>query len=87
MKNTALTGVRRELGARIVPFTGYNMPMEYSGVKDGHITAVVGSGATGLMPKDMPSHRLMIRQKPQGNAFFSILIGLQCFNIFVIMYC
>ena len=38
MKDTALTGVHRELGARIVPFAGYNMPVEYTGVKDEHIT-------------------------------------------------
>jgi len=38
MKDTALTGVHRELGARIVPFAGYNMPVEYSGVKDEHKT-------------------------------------------------
>ena len=38
MKDTALTPVHRELGARIVPFAGYNMPLEYTGVKDEHIT-------------------------------------------------
>ncbi|KPL17329.1 MAG: glycine cleavage system protein T [Bacteroides sp. SM23_62] len=38
MKDTALTGVHRELGARIVPFAGYNMPVEYTGVKDEHVT-------------------------------------------------
>ena len=38
MKDTALTGVHRELGARIVTFAGYNMPVEYTGVKDEHIT-------------------------------------------------
>ncbi len=37
MKDTALTPVHRELGARIVPFAGYNMPLEYTGVKDEHI--------------------------------------------------
>jgi aminomethyltransferase len=38
MKDTALTGIHRELGARIVHFAGYNMPVEYTGVKDEHIT-------------------------------------------------
>jgi len=38
MKDTSLTGVHRELGGRIVPFAGYNMPVEYSGVKDEHKT-------------------------------------------------
>jgi aminomethyltransferase len=38
MKDTALIDVHRELGARIVPFAGYNMPLEYTGVKDEHLT-------------------------------------------------
>jgi aminomethyltransferase len=38
MKDTALSGVHKELGARIVAFAGYNMPLEYTGVKDEHIT-------------------------------------------------
>ena len=38
MKDTALTDVHRESGARIVPFAGYNMPVEYTGVKDEHKT-------------------------------------------------
>lgn len=37
MKDTALTHIHRKLGARIVPFGGYNMPLDYSGVKDEHI--------------------------------------------------
>lgn len=69
MKDTALTRVHRELWARIVPFAGYNMRVEYTSVKDEHITVRVGSGATGLMPKDMHSIRLMIPQKPQGSNF------------------
>ncbi len=37
MKNTAFTHFHIELGARMVPFAGHNMPLEYSGVKDEHI--------------------------------------------------
>ena len=37
MKDTALTPIHKELGARIVSFAGYNMPLEYTGVKDEHI--------------------------------------------------
>lgn len=37
MKNTAFTKFHEELGARMVPFAGYNMPLEYTGVKDEHI--------------------------------------------------
>lgn len=38
MKNTALTQKHIELGAKIVPFAGYNMPVSYSGIKDEHNT-------------------------------------------------
>ena len=37
MKDTPLTHIHKELGARIVPFAGYNMPVEYTGVKDEHL--------------------------------------------------
>lgn len=32
MKNTALTAVHEKLGAKMVPFAGYNMPVQYEGV-------------------------------------------------------
>jgi aminomethyltransferase len=38
MKNTAFTSFHQELGARMVPFAGYNMPVEFSGINDEHIT-------------------------------------------------
>ena len=38
MKNTAFTKFHEELGARMLPFAGYNMPIEYSGINDEHIT-------------------------------------------------
>ena len=38
MKETALIHRHRENNARIIPFAGYQMPVEYSGVKDEHIT-------------------------------------------------
>ncbi len=37
MKNTALYQVHKELGAKIVPFAGYNMPVQYEGVTAEHI--------------------------------------------------
>ena len=37
MKNTAFTKFHIEAGARMVPFAGYNMPVEYSGITDEHI--------------------------------------------------
>jgi aminomethyltransferase len=38
MKNTALTHKHKELGAKMVEFAGFQMPIEYSGVSDEHIT-------------------------------------------------
>ncbi|HET8808777.1 MAG TPA: glycine cleavage system aminomethyltransferase GcvT [Flavobacteriaceae bacterium] len=38
MKNTALTKIHEELGAKIVPFAGYNMPVSYEGVNAEHQT-------------------------------------------------
>ena len=32
MKNTALTHIHEKLGAKLVPFAGYNMPVSYEGV-------------------------------------------------------
>jgi aminomethyltransferase len=38
MKNTALTHIHEALGAKIVPFAGYKMPVQYEGVTAEHIT-------------------------------------------------
>jgi len=38
MKNTALTETHKALGAKIVPFAGYNMPVQYEGVNAEHQT-------------------------------------------------
>jgi aminomethyltransferase len=38
MKNTAFIKFHQEAGAKIVPFAGYNMPVEYSGITEEHIT-------------------------------------------------
>ena len=38
MKNTALTKTHETLGAKMVPFAGYNMPVQYEGVNIEHET-------------------------------------------------
>ncbi len=38
MKNTALTQIHEALGAKMVPFAGYNMPVSYEGVNAEHET-------------------------------------------------
>ena len=44
MKNTALTKVHEALGAKLVPFAGYNMPVQYEGVNIEHETVRNGVG-------------------------------------------
>ena len=44
MKNTALTHVHEQLGAKMVPFAGYNMPVQYEGVNIEHETVRNGVG-------------------------------------------
>ena len=44
MKNTALTKTHEALGAKMVPFAGYNMPVSYEGVNAEHETVRNGVG-------------------------------------------
>jgi len=44
MKNTALTHIHESLGAKMVPFAGYNMPVQYEGVNIEHETVRSGVG-------------------------------------------
>jgi len=38
LKNTAFTEFHLKAGARMVPFAGFNMPVEFTGINDEHIT-------------------------------------------------
>ena len=44
MKNTALSHIHESLGAKMVPFAGYNMPVQYEGVNAEHETVRKGVG-------------------------------------------
>ena len=44
MKNTALSHIHEKLGAKMVPFAGYNMPVQYEGVNAEHETVRKGVG-------------------------------------------
>ncbi|MBN2485458.1 MAG: glycine cleavage system aminomethyltransferase GcvT [Bacteroidales bacterium] len=44
MKNTALTNQHIKLNAKMVPFAGYNMPLEYSGVIKEHMAVRDAAG-------------------------------------------
>ncbi|MCB0734593.1 MAG: glycine cleavage system aminomethyltransferase GcvT [Bacteroidetes bacterium] len=65
LKNTTLTDLHIGLGAKMVPFAGYNMPVQYSNLREEHMAvrnsvgmfdvshmgefAVTGEGATALL--------------------------------------
>jgi aminomethyltransferase len=38
MKDTALKQIHENLGAKMLPFAGYNMPIQYEGVNAEHET-------------------------------------------------
>ena len=44
MKNTALSHIHESLGAKMVPFAGYNMPVQYEGINAEHETVRNGVG-------------------------------------------
>lgn len=44
MKSTALTNLHTALGAKMVPFAGFNMPVQYTGINDEHETVRNGVG-------------------------------------------
>lgn len=44
MKNTALSAIHEVLGAKMVPFAGYNMPVSYEGINAEHETVRSGVG-------------------------------------------
>lgn len=44
LKNTALTEKHIALGAKMVPFAGYNMPVSYAGLNEEHLTVRSGVG-------------------------------------------
>ncbi len=44
MKKTALNAIHKSLGGKLVEFAGYEMPIEYSGIKEEHMTVREGVG-------------------------------------------
>ena len=44
LKRTPFFNIHKELKARIVEFAGFEMPVEYSGIKDEHMSVRNGAG-------------------------------------------
>ncbi len=79
MKNTALTHIHEQLGAKMVPFAGFNMPVQYEGVKAEHETvrAAVGVFDVSHMGEFLleGSNALDLIQKISSNDALKLEIG------------
>lgn len=79
MKNTALTHVHEALGAKMVPFAGYNMPVQYEGVTAEHLTVRSGVGVFDVshMGEFLVEgvHALALVQKVTSNDASKLAIG------------
>jgi len=79
MKNTALTHIHESLGAKMVPFAGYNMPVQYEGVNAEHETVRNGVGVFDVshMGEFLISgqNALELIQKVTSNDASTLVIG------------
>ena len=79
MKNTALTSTHEALGAKMVPFAGYNMPVQYEGINIEHETVrqAVGVFDVSHMGEFLIEgpHALDLIQKVSSNDASKLTIG------------
>ncbi len=79
MKNTALTETHEALGAKMVPFAGYNMPVQYEGINIEHETVrqAVGVFDVSHMGEFLidGEHALELIQKVSSNDASKLTIG------------
>jgi aminomethyltransferase len=79
MKNTALTHIHEKLGAKMLPFAGYNMPILYEGVNAEHETVrnAVGVFDVSHMGEFLLSgeNALALIQKVTSNDASTLTIG------------
>ena len=79
MKNTALTHVHEALGAKIVPFAGYHMPVSYEGINIEHETVrkAVGVFDVSHMGEFLVEgpHALALIQKVTSNDAATLAVG------------
>ena len=79
MKNTALSATHEALGAKMVPFAGYNMPVQYEGVNIEHETVrnAVGVFDVSHMGEFLISgpHALELIQKVTSNDASKLTVG------------
>jgi aminomethyltransferase len=79
MKNTALTHIHEKLGAKMVPFAGYNMPVQYEGINIEHETVRNGVGVFDVSHMGEflieGEHALDLIQKVTSNDASKLAIG------------
>lgn len=79
MKNTALTHIHEQLGAKMLPFAGYNMPITYEGVNAEHETVrtAVGVFDVSHMGEFLVSgvNALELLQKVTSNDVSQLTVG------------
>ena len=64
MKTTPFTDVHIALGAKMHEFAGFNMPIEYTGIIDEHMTVVNGVGVFDV------SHGRVLGKRPERAGFY-----------------
>ena len=79
MKTTAFTDIHIALGAKMHEFAGYNMPIEYSGISDEHLTVRNGVGVFDVSHMGefwvKGPHALEFLQKVTTNDVSALTIG------------
>ena len=79
MKNTALTSLHESLGAKIVPFAGYNMPVQYEGINIEHETVRNSLGVFDVSHMGEflveGAHALTLIQKVTSNDASKLALG------------
>lgn len=86
MKNTALTSTHEALGAKMVPFAGFNMPVQYEGVNIEHETVrnAVGVFDVSHMGEFLieGEHALDLIQKVTSNDASKLSVGKAQYSCF-----
>jgi aminomethyltransferase len=70
LRRTPLYDLHREAGARIVPFAGWEMPVQYAGIREEHLAVRRGAGMFDV------SHMGQVETRgPQAQAFLQRLLS------------
>lgn len=86
MKTIALNDIHQELGAKMVPFAGYNMPVSYAGVNIEHETVRKGVGVFDVSHMGeflvLGPHALDLIQKVTSNNAAKLVDGQAQYSCF-----